>query len=396
MIQAPYPEIPVSVHYPAQHHSAEPPRGPQQGAVAGRAPQAPGTILRPEPRQLPNREEMAETQPRYRPEPTGDVSKRLDPHGPRPKGFQKSYFLRVAVPLLFVCMVLGVIFLVKTVLQGGFGTDETPPSEKVRTILPEEQVETFEDLTGDGNLSSLPVSEPPMPDIGAGDGSAELSQKEAPVDDGEAALKLLERFLEMDSLEGRLPVIETRLPEEELRDSVLAGKLPDARITVDIRETNSREQVVDFFYHVDFLEESGVVNPQTMLVRKRGISPPKVVVDPFLDLFGGRFERYAEAPKKDAGMFQVIISASSSCYEDIPGADKKFTLRVLSRENAKEIARAYCGKQSKIGRMLEDETSGISYGQAKACTVFMRWNSEDDPLRPFLEALDITSLDWNP
>ena len=46
--------------------------------------------------------------------------------------------------------------------------------------------------------------------------------------------------------------------------------------------------------------------------------------------------------------------------------------------------------------MLEDESSGLAYGQATACTVFMRWNIEDDPQNPFLEALDITSLNWNP
>ena len=46
--------------------------------------------------------------------------------------------------------------------------------------------------------------------------------------------------------------------------------------------------------------------------------------------------------------------------------------------------------------MLEDEASGFAYGQAKACTVFMRWNTEEDPLKPFLEALDIKALNWNP
>lgn len=46
--------------------------------------------------------------------------------------------------------------------------------------------------------------------------------------------------------------------------------------------------------------------------------------------------------------------------------------------------------------MLRDENSGFSYGQPKSCTVLMRWNTEEDPVRPFLEALDIKALNWNP
>ncbi len=400
LIQAPYPEIPGPADTrPSGQYPAESPHSvPVSIHQSPQLPQEPRAAVRPEPRQLPNRDEAMETHYRYRPEPSGDTAQRVDPRGRITRRRHSDRVLRLAVPLLFICMALGVIYTVKAFLQGDFGAKEaesTAPSEKVRPILPEEPGQTFEELTEGEASRSIPVGEPPMPDIRVGEG-VDPQPQEPPVDDGEAALDLLERFLEMESLEDRLPVIETNLSETELRESVLAGKLPEARITVDIRETNSRERFVDFFYHVDFLEEGGRSNPQTMLVRKRGESPPKVVVDPLIDLFGGRFENYADGPKKDAGTFQVVISASSSCYEDIPGADKKFSLRILTRENTKEIAKAYCGRHSKIGRMLEDEISGISYGQAKACTVFMRWNVEEDPLRPFLEALDIKSLDWNP
>jgi hypothetical protein len=92
----------------------------------------------------------------------------------------------------------------------------------------------------------------------------------------------------------------------------------------------------------------------------------------------------------------VIISAGAFCYDEVPGADKKYTLKILSRDDAKELGRAYFGKRSKIGDMLADETSGLAYGQAKACTVLMRWNVEEDPEKPFLEALDIKAMNWNP
>ena len=254
---------------------------------------------------------------------------------------------------------------------------------------------TFEALTGEGT-ETLPVGDPDMPNIGEN----LPDPPSPPIDSGIAALNLLEEFLEMKSLEERLPHLESKRGDDVLASSVLNSLLPEAlKITVDIREINSIEQVVDHYYYVDFADDEGGINPQTMLVRTRGTEAPKVVVDPFLDLFGGRFEKFAAEPTKEAGTFLIIISAGGRCYKDIdavPEPEKKFTMKILSREDTKEIAKAYFGKQSEIGRMLEDETSGLSYGQIKACTVFMRWNMDDDPERPFLEALDIKALNWNP
>ena len=41
-------------------------------------------------------------------------------------------------------------------------------------------------------------------------------------------------------------------------------------------------------------------------------------------------------------------------------------------------------------------TTSLSYGKAKACTVMLRWNADDNPAMPYLEALTIKALDWNP
>ena len=46
--------------------------------------------------------------------------------------------------------------------------------------------------------------------------------------------------------------------------------------------------------------------------------------------------------------------------------------------------------------MLENGTYSLSYGKAKACTVMLRWNTEDNPSMPYLEALTLKTLDWNP
>ena len=309
--------------------------------------------------------------------------------------------MRLLVPASFVLLSLVVMYGVMTFLKKdprarAAKVEPGKRTEKKPTVIRIEPEDTsFESLTATGENPSIPVVHPPMPAIG--DAQADLPPELQPADGGMAALALLEDFLVMKTLEERLPHIETKLPESELLGSVLNGPLPQVLgITVDVRETNAIEQVTDFYYHVDFASGDDEGNPQTMLVRTRGTSPPKVVVDPFLDLFGGKFAAFAEKPTKEAGTFQVIISAGAFCYDEVPGPEKKFTLKILAREDAKEIARAYFGKRSKIGDMLEDESSGLAYGQAKPCTIFMRWNTEEDPERPFLEALDITALDWNP
>ena len=57
---------------------------------------------------------------------------------------------------------------------------------------------------------------------------------------------------------------------------------------------------------------------------------------------------------------------------------------------------AYFSRQSKVAEMLEDGTYSLSYGRAKACTVVLRWNMEENPDMPYLEAIELKSLNWNP
>lgn len=365
-------------------------------------PPAEAVYVPPEPRQLPSRSEPVEATTRIRAEPSGDRPA-LGRRDPTPQRQHRGFFKRALVPIAFLGIAAGVVYGVMTFLNmepsGRFA--ETPERTEsgeapslVNQILPDED-DSFEVLTAEGSGQSLTVGDPQMPEIG--DVGEETSPNLPPIDAGIEALKVLEKFLEMKSLEERLPHLESKLPEADLANSVLNGPLPEVlNIAVDVRETNSIEQVTDYYYLVDFAGETGRVNPQTMLVRTRGTGAPKVVVDPFLDLFGGRFARFAEKPTEEAGTFQIIISAGAFCYDEVPLPDKKFTLKILAREDTKEIAKAYFGKRSKIGDMLEDETSGLAYGQAKPCTVFMRWNMDEDPQRPFLEALDIKELNWNP
>ena len=80
----------------------------------------------------------------------------------------------------------------------------------------------------------------------------------------------------------------------------------------------------------------------------------------------------------------------------MPDREKKLTLKLLPQEDSKEIAMAYFSRQSKIAEMLQDGTYSLSYGRAKACTVVLRWNMEENPEMPYLEAIELKRLDWNP
>lgn len=241
-------------------------------------------------------------------------------------------------------------------------------------------------------LPTPPAEKPvlqPVPDLPVG-----VEPKSPAMD----ALAVLEKFVTAKSLAERLPLIETKTAEPELVSSCLAGLLPPApKMLLEFQESNGVEGVVDFYYNVDFEMEGQRPNLQTVLVRTRGGNPPKVVADPFLDSFGGRLAAYAAKPSDKAGVFQVIVSALASCTDPkIPNREKKLTLKLMARDNTKEIAQAFFSRQSKIHEMLEDGSYSLSYGKAKSCTVMLRWNTEDSAEYPYLEAIALKALDWNP
>jgi hypothetical protein len=307
--------------------------------------------------------------------------------------------------LVFLAATVAVVFGILTVLKKesdkAVPPETVPPSAPAPTHAapapkPPIATEPESPATLPQNNSARPTPTPeqpvliePVPDLPPG------MEPKAP---GIAALEVLEKFLKAKSLEERLPMMETKTPQPELAASCLAAPLPPApAMLLEFQESNPMEEVVDFYYSVDFDAPDRPDKLQTILVRTRGRAEPKVVADPFLDLFGGRLAAYASNPSDKAGIFQVIASPLASCTNPkVPNREKKLTLKLLARENAKEIAQAYFGKLSKIGEMLEDGTYSLSYGKAKACTVMLRWNVEDDPKNPYLEAIAIKALDWNP
>ena len=220
----------------------------------------------------------------------------------------------------------------------------------------------------------------------------------APATPGVAALQALEKFLTASTLAERLPLIETSTPMAILETSVLARPLPPApRYSPDLQETDISGNFTDIFYNVDFEMAGGKANPQVILVRVRPDQSPKILADPFLDSFGGRLAAYAAAPNPKPGSFEVIVSAVARTTDNtIPNHEEKLRLKLLSRDNEREITNAYFSKLSKISEMLLDDSSGFRYGQARTCKVSLSWNTTEDPQKPFLEAVGITDFQWGP
>jgi len=340
------------------------------------------------PRHLPSRSEITEPVVRPYPEARGQASSYTLPPPKSP-----SKWLRFVVLPLF----LGIaVFMVMTLLSF-LQKDRSPANKRasaapnpIRVILPEDQPTP--------EPEKKPVEDPVPAASTTPDAAPVNPPQEETVPPAEVAIKILEKFLAADSFEERKSLIETKNNEADLAKTLLGGPLPPViRIRTDVQESDKVENLTDIFYNVDFENNDGTPNSQTILVRIRGGNPPVVVVDPFLDLFGGRLAKFAEAPSEKAHTFQVIIAAGAFCYDEhVPQREKKLTMKLLARDNTREITKAYFGKRSKIGEMLEDSTSGFRYGQARACTITLRWNTEEDPKKPYLEAIDLKKLNWNP
>lgn len=358
---------------------------------------APGggpSILKPEPRKLPNRPYPSEVVARQMPEPNLAGDSRKSHAAPLPRHPHTSSplarFMWLALFLLAAGLLIFGLLKVLKIQQSGQAT-KNPPTPAVAT-----PAKPAAPPSPQRKIPALPTPAPEQPSLI--EPPPALPDGMEPKSPGMEALAVLEKFLAAKSLAERLPIIETKTPEPELAASCLAAPLPPApKVLLEFQESNAMEEVVDFYYNVDFEMPGKPPNLQTILVRTRGSSTPKVVVDPFLDLFGGRLAAYASKPSDKGASFQVIVYAVASCTDpEIPNREKKLTLKLLARDNVKEIALAYFGRLSKIGELLEDGSHSLSYGKAKSCTVMLRWNTEDNPQHPYLEAIDLKALDWNP
>jgi len=318
-------------------------------------------------------------------------------------------FLRLFIPVVYVASAVGVVYGIISYMKAHEPPPRAPattfpngrdPSSTVREIQPEDHL-PLAPLEPD---ESAPVYPPPIDPAPQVDPSSSPDTKPSPA---AASLKVLEDFLNASTLAERLPHLEGRTPTEELEKSCLAKALPE-RLSVqplmasrgsDVIEINNPvENFTNFVFKVTFAKPGGNKESYDILVRQRGTQPPKVVTDPFLDLFGGRLHKFATEPGEGKqGTFQVLVSAYKTCNDtSIPNYEKKISLKLGGADVGKEITTAYAGKASVIGEMLDNDQSGLGWGRSKTCTILLNWNTKDDPARPYLEAIAIKSLNWNP
>lgn len=359
---------------------------------------------RPEAKQLPNRDHNGDPIAQIVDEPIPENLdwKAPDPLEPRPSA--KSQLVRLLIVILFV-LATGVLIYGIVIILNKQSSQNLPVENLTVQPNPSQSLPSQTKPNKQEHLKnpSLPEPKPLSPPITAPTPQTTVTPSSSQSKESETAASImttnevLRKFLTAQSLEERLNFMETQTPQDELSSSCLAKALPaTGKISINAQETHSDRKVVDSYYSVDFLEADQNINSQNILVRKRDNKNPKVVADPFLDSFGGRLKSYAQSPLDKTEIFQVTVTPVPSCTaKDIPNAEDKITLKLLAGDNAKEITRAYFGRQSEIGKLLDSGRSGLSYGKAEACTVVLKWNTHDKASQPYLEALAVKTLDWN-
>lgn len=206
---------------------------------------------------------------------------------------------------------------------------------------------------------------------------------------------VLKQFIQAQTLAERLPIIETKTAREELEASVLSRPIPTRQRfqSIEVRYDKIGGAADVVFLGQMELPTSGAES-HVLMVRKRGTQSPKVIVDPFLDGYGGRLRDFAAAPTAGQRTFQVIASVFNFCNDDeVPNAATKFTAKLSEAPGRPEIAEAYFAQLASVRERLEK--LGVRYGHSTGITFALRWNAEDDPAKPFLEIVSVQSLDWN-
>lgn len=203
---------------------------------------------------------------------------------------------------------------------------------------------------------------------------------------------VLGRFLAAQSLDERLPLMETSTPREELEKSVLAKPLPisSAFNSTEVR-FNKVEGATDVAFVVPFGSNLGGDERHLLMVRTRGSQDPKVVADPFLDGFGGRVAEFAEKPVEGEKVFRVVMTVFDFCTDEgVPDREGKFTMKICAHPGGADVAKAYFSRQAPLAKKFTP--SKMPMGRSIGGTVVLKWNLGD---RPFIEVVDVRRLDWD-
>lgn len=305
-----------------------------------------------------------------------------------------SRITRAILPAIFSALAVSIVYLLlyfylpngprQTLLAAERPLVVPPPRQYTPAPEPPEELE----VQNQQPVPRPPLPEPPLPQP--------KSHGELP---GVIAANVLNSFLTATDAASRVGLVEPAATEEQLASTFLKGPLPEVAQTFsELPRYNAVEQVTDFPFRVSFFIEGQRNVDFAILVRQRGEQPPKVYLPAFLDLVGGRLSKFTKQPNNSPPeVFHVILEAVAGCHEEgIPDSDRKFTFKLLPSPYGRETARAYVSIGSRFKKLVDNPESALRWGLRIRASVTLQWNYSEDPEQPYLELLDINSLDWNP
>ena len=386
---APPPEVPASVHAPA------PGSGEPVFVEVAPVPVPEGHRIKPEPRKRKEKSSASPISPRHS---TADESMRRSERvysAPRSPG--ASRILRASGAAAFCAAATTVSYLLLYFFL------PTGPARKLKEAsrplsLPPAQAASRPAETPQANPGPPPAAPLQAPQRVTADDSIPPPDSDSGESPAILANQVLDRFLAAKDAASRVELVEPAATEGELAATLLKGPLPEvARILPDLPQRDAVEQFTDYPYRVSFFLQSGRNVDFTIVVRQRGDQAPKVFLPAFLDLAGGRLSAFAKEPNKsDPVTFHVILDPLSVCHdENIPGAERKITFKLLPSMFGKEITRAYVSSGSRFAQMVGDPNSSLRWGVRMRATITVQWNHTEDPQKPYLELMNISSLNWN-
>lgn len=347
---------------------------------------AAGGSIRPEPRE-PHKRRTTQITPRRR---TSDVARQVDVRAPREESSEGvASISRVLVPLAFLVIGGGIAYLL---LQAFTGSSAVRPEGASEEVVGKPGVEA--------SAVRSPVEEVAVPPSGASGTAGDVAGL---AEQSIEAQDVLRDFLRASSIGARLPLIEPALERGDLEGTAIDTPLLSVqRMTPGLPVRNELENFVDHPFSVRFERDEAAPLSVLVVVRKRHEQKPKVLIEPLLDLFGGRLRDFAAAPVDEPGTFHAVIEALPRCFDEtVPNPENKISYKLAADIHDVEITRAYVSKFSPLAEMLYSPDSELRWGKRLPATVTVKWNREEaaddgqDPAQPYLELIEIKSLDWS-
>ena len=345
--------------------------------------------IKPEPRHIKERAAGIPIAPRH-----STVDESLRPQKPllSSRGTNSSRFLRLSGTAAFCAAATAVSYiLLYFYLPSG-------PGRKIREASAPLPVPPFREVAARKLPTDPPLPSQPLPEKVPAEGLVPPPGLETDESPAVLANNVLDAFLTAKDAASRTGLVEPAATAEQLAATLLKGPLPEvAQILPDLPQHDAIEQSTDYPYRVSFFLQSGRNVDFAILVRQRGNQSPKVFLPAFLDLAGGRLSAFAKEPNtSDPTTFHVILDPLSVCHDEtVPGAERKITFKLLPSMFGKEITRAYVSSGSRFAQMVGDPNSSLRWGVRMRATITIQWNHTEDPQKPFLELMNISSLNWN-